>query len=73
MEIESGIPIPKRCSPRTAVSKAATRMKIGESILCETETELGNVIRIIKRLGGHYCQRKMDGGWRVWRIEKEKT
>lgn len=67
-EIETGVPVPPRSGPRTVMGKLAAKMKNGESLLCQSEQELEVVRTAIRRLGGKYQQRKMDGGWRVWRI-----
>lgn len=70
MEIEKCIPLPEgRNGPRTEASKTAYRMVKGDSVLCNTHSEVETVVATIRVLGGRACRRKTDGGWRVWRVE----
>lgn len=71
--IENGIPCPGPKGPqgpRTPVTRACYKMKVGESILCETTTERDTARSTLRKLGGKVVAKKgADGeGWRVWRV-----
>lgn len=70
VEIENDIPIPPKGTPipRTEPGRVAMTMGVGQSVICRTVCEYDTVRTMLKRLGGRYTSRKMDGGWRVWRI-----
>lgn len=64
--IEANIPLPQdRC--RTEAGREAKRMSVGDSRLCANYNETMLVRKTIYALGGKSCQRKVEGGWRVWR------
>lgn len=72
MRFETGVPIPqtKRGGrPPTPHSARIQKMKVGDSILCETPGEVGAARRIIYAFGGRPLSRKSSDGWRVWRVE----
>ncbi len=70
LPIEDDVPIPpKFLSPRTPAGRAALKLKCGQSVLCPTDAERYNALQAIKRSGGKYQSRKVEGGWRVWRVE----
>lgn len=66
MEIESGVEIPDRT--RSEAGKAARKMKVNDSLHCESLAQMETVRATIRRLGGKAATRKMDRGWRVWRV-----
>jgi uncharacterized protein (DUF2249 family) len=73
MEIEKGIPIPpRRQYGNWAASRKAGDMKPGDSMLCESERDANNLRSFMRHRGWKYCQRKVEGGWRVWRLEDPK-
>lgn len=71
MQIESDIPIPPKRrghgKRKTAFSVWIRAMAVGASYLFNTERELDNARKIIKRAGFGYEQRKCREGWRIWR------
>lgn len=73
MKIEQNIPIPNRAfGPGRKMSeegKIALKMKPGDSIFCPTETEYYRVTSVLRRRKLAYTQRKIEGGYRVWRID----
>lgn len=71
--IEDGVPIPpprRAGRPKTPMACAAERLKIGQSIVCESWESFNVARERIKKLGGRYTSRKLGGElWRIWRIE----
>lgn len=67
MKIESGIPLPNLRDPRFL--KIAKEMRGGDSVLCKTASDAESLKFAIRKTGHKASQRKMDGGWRVWRME----
>ena len=67
MEIETGIPIPVKNWSGSEFTRTIRALKVGESVLVDTDTKRDHARKIIKSLGGMYATRKMDGGWRIWR------
>jgi hypothetical protein len=64
--IERGIPIP----PRKNIS-ILSKMEVGDSVLmkiCEN-TVYTKIRRAVQDSGYKFTTRKMDGGYRVWRVE----
>ena len=82
MKIDKGIPIPEKHSCR-AVSKAAIlrKMKPGDSLFFSSKEEqlLKNFRACASQLERRgqlpdniaFAQRKVKGGWRIWKIRKE--
>ena len=71
MQIEKDVPIPKRSAahqPRTEAGRIGERMEVGDSALFDSERVAITCRAAIQRIGGKALQRKMHGGWRVWRI-----
>lgn len=69
-KIEKGIPVP---SHRGAPSKYPwEQMEVGDSFFVpaeDTTKNFGSLARTSgKRMGAKFTSRKLDGGWRVWRI-----
>lgn len=72
MRVETGIPIPPKGRGHgkrrpTAFSGRIRAMEIGQSYLFDTERELDNARKVMKRVGYGYEQRKSREGWRIWR------
>jgi hypothetical protein len=68
-KIERGIPMPAGASPRGLWGRIAAQMQAGDSVLCPMETNAKTIGGALKKLGHKYSTRKVDGGWRVWRVE----
>lgn len=70
--IEKNIPIPGRPGKHSDVQDAIRQMEIGDSILCvgKTDSALTSIIQWARRRNDtlKICQRKVDGGSRLWRI-----
>ncbi len=66
--IEKGIPIPPKKYHGGPKRGPGHAMEIGDSILFATRKEANNVAVALGRAGKKGSQRKVDGGWRVWRI-----
>lgn len=73
MEIEDNIPIPpksrKNNKPRNEGSIAAHMMKAGQSIFCTKIGDHACAKATLRKLGAKFVSRKVDNGWRVWRLE----
>lgn len=69
MNIESGVPIPPADYRRSAFADLVRSMKVNQSILVDSYARRDHARKIIRSLGGRYVSRKVEGGWRVWRIE----
>lgn len=66
--IEKGVPIPKRAG-WSKYSKAIREMEVGDSVFVTEQKEVCNLQSTSYRLGIRMSSRKVDGGWRLWRIE----
>lgn len=69
MQIESDIPLPPKFSERRRWADVAEKMKPGDSIAVENESEAGSLRYALKRRGYACATRKAKGEWRVWRVE----
>jgi hypothetical protein len=67
MQIDKGVPIPAPI--RRGLSEIARRMEPGDSVMCETEANADTVRRVLSKYGVKGAKRKIDGGWRVWRLK----
>lgn len=50
------------------MGRICREMKKGDSIFCATNVEKECARMAIRALGGKYATRKVEGGWRVWRL-----
>ena len=67
--IERGVPIPA-VNARSALGRIVDAMGIGDSVMCETESDMERMRAQFTRRGMKICRRKVAGkGWRVWRVE----
>lgn len=72
MKVEEGVPIPRMQSCRqSSFSRIANKMKEGDSVLCDSETDASKVRLALYGFGGRAVVRKVEGGWRVWRVSKD--
>lgn len=67
MKVEDGIPIPPKRGQRGERGRIVGAMQIGQSVLCESEPEAQRVRDACRHCGFKCAQRKVSGGWRVWR------
>lgn len=70
-KIEKGIEIPKSAQWRHR-EWPFYQMDVGDSVLfaAEEAKRAGNAATAYSRAAGRkFCQRKVDGGMRIWRIE----
>jgi hypothetical protein len=69
IKIDLDVPLP---NPRTAANptldKAASQMTVGASIFFETNREAQQLARALLRRNRKYAVRKVDGGFRCWRL-----
>lgn len=69
LKIDKNVPVPPmKGKPRTTVGKLVRDMQTGDSIPCESEQEKEAVRSCMVHVGYKYATRKVDGGWRVWRV-----
>lgn len=67
--IDKGIPIPEVTKGRTSVYPFK-EMIVGDSILCTCKNNPISVARLIgNKIGYKFTSRKVEGGFRIWRIE----
>ena len=66
MQIEKNIPVPPA---RRSKIEIVSDMNIGDSVLCETYEQAMSLRDALRYRGLKYTTRKMDDGWRVWRLE----
>ena len=69
--IERGIPIPplaKKARSFCPMRLAMMKIQIGESILCKTEGSYQSATRSAQRVGIKVTARRVEEGWRLWRI-----
>ena len=69
MQIEDGIPLPppRNKTARTEAGRMARQLKVGQSLLVDTESDMECARHAVRACGGKAETRKTDGGWRVWR------
>lgn len=68
MVIEKGVPIPQKNGPRSAVGRTVEQMEVNDSVLVDTVGKAQNLLKAGKVRGRKMTFRKVDGGWRIWRI-----
>jgi uncharacterized protein (DUF2249 family) len=69
--IESGVPIPDRYRPRSAIGIALEALEPGQSFVVKDAYDCERIrSRMAKMRPKHFSLRKIpNGGWRVWRTE----
>ena len=68
-KIEKGVPCPKRNRTHGKWQKLAAMMKKGDSVVLPTGTQKSGLFSAIRRAGGQACSRRVENGYRVWRIK----
>ena len=68
-EIEKNIPIPNRRQKSSKYYLDIYSLEIGDSIFCQTENMAKAIFLKLKRHGFNPTRRKVEGGFRVWRIK----
>lgn len=68
LSIEKGVPIPKR-EGWSKYSKTIREMEVGDSVFVTQQKEACNFHTTSYRLNVRMSSRKVDGGWRVWRVK----
>ena len=73
LTIEKNVPMPERgFGPGRKMSeegRIALKMKPGDSVFCPTDQAYYRVVATLRRRKLAYRQRKVEGGYRVWRID----
>lgn len=64
--VEKGIKIPHRGKSKWA---PCASMKIGDSVLVGSNAEATSLRQVYRKIGWRFCERKVEGGTRVWRIK----
>lgn len=64
--VEKGIKIPPRGKTKWA---PCASMKIGHSVLVANNAEATSLRQQFRDIGWRFCERKVEGGTRVWRIK----
>lgn len=68
MVIEKGVPRPTQCSLRGKWKRIAQQMDVDDSVLLDSEREANSLRHALIRAGRNTSLRKVEGGWRVWRL-----
>lgn len=69
MEIEKGVPLPRRSADRRKWSDLAEKMEPEDSVACDSESDASSLRLALKRHGYVAAVRKVDRKFRVWRVE----
>ena len=71
--IEHDVPLPTRGfsggRPMSEEAQLSLKMRPGDSIFCPTERIYFRVTTVLRRRKLAYTARKVEGGYRVWRID----
>jgi len=71
MEIEKGISIPKAFRGReNKWDKLANKLEVGDSLFFAVEREFHNARNMLARNGVKITTRKVEGGFRIWCVER---
>jgi hypothetical protein len=69
MIIDKGVPVPGPVYQKPGRFKAlAAQMEPDDSVLCGTRQERDSLRKALEAIGCSALTRKVDGGYRVWRI-----
>lgn len=67
-KIEKNVPMPG--GKRTGKwQMLAAQMKKGHSVVVKTGTHKSGLFNAIRKGGGQACSRKVENGYRVWRVK----
>lgn len=66
VSIDKGIPMPEGWSK---FGNTIREMEVGDSVLLTDQRDVSNLQSSAKRIGLRMTSRKVEGGWRVWRIK----
>jgi hypothetical protein len=73
LKIEQNVPIPaiNKATGRTMSeeTRLALKMKPGDSIFCPTGRIYMRIVSAMRNRKLAYATRKVDGGYRVWRVD----
>ena len=69
ISIEKGVPMPERSSGWGKFGNTIREMEVGDSVLVTVQRDVANLMSSGKRIGLGMSSRKVEGGWRVWRIK----
>lgn len=59
--------------PKGEYGRVVESMGTGDSVLCDTEAEACSLRSAAQHRGYRTRQRKVEGGWRVWLVERGVT
>jgi hypothetical protein len=68
LSIEKGVPMPQR-GGWGRFGDVVHQMEVGDSILVTKQNDVCNIQTQGRRIGLTMSSRKVDSGWRVWRIK----
>lgn len=72
IKIDKGVPIPERTGrPKSKYGRTVESMEAGDSVFCDTEIEMERYRQAGLHRGFKMKRAKVDGGWRVWVIERK--
>ena len=69
ISIDKGIPMPERRSGWGKFGNTVREMEVGDSVLVTERGDVPNLQASARRIGLRMTSRKVEGGWRVWRVK----
>ncbi len=69
LSIEKGVPMPETRSGWGKFGNTIREMEVGDSVVVKKQVDVCNLQATSRRLDRRMASRKVDGGWRVWRIK----
>lgn len=69
LKLEKGVRIPRANEINAPITRILRDMKVGDSVLVETKKEAVSLRVILGRLGFKVTRRKVDEGFRTWRVK----
>lgn len=69
ISIDKGIPMPEQRSGWGKFGNTIREMEVGDSVLVTEQRDVANLMSSGKRIGLGMSSRKVENGWRVWRIK----
>lgn len=69
LSIQKGIPLPPKSSGWGKFGNTIRLMEIGDSVFVDDKRDVANLMSSGKRIGLGMASRKVDNGWRIWRVK----
>lgn len=71
LPIEPDVPLPAKSytGPRSVNGRTAAAMNVRDSVFCEKQSDMHGIRDALRGAGKGVAVRKVEGGWRVWRMK----